>query len=147
MIGTFLVSSLLGSPPRWGPGITTLWGNVILAVLFVLGIVMLVRLSLPLKHVDEAIGFLHISNYLSNEVVPVTNIRSVRVTGDFGHNRVPSVEVWFRQRTRYGSKIVFLAASEEILTTFLATLESSVGITPTLYLAGGDAGGPRGARG
>jgi hypothetical protein len=101
---------------------------VILAVLFVLGIAVLVSLSLPLKYVEESIGFLHISNYLSNEAVPVTSIRSVRVTGDFGRNRMPSVGVWFRQRTRYGSKIIFLAASEEVLTTFLATLESSVEI-------------------
>jgi hypothetical protein len=127
-IGGFLVSSLLGFTPRWGPGITPFWGHVILVVLFVLGIAMLVRLSLPLKRVEESVGFLHISNYLSNEVVPVTNIRSVRVTGDFGRNRMPSVEVWFRQRTRYGSKIVILAASEAVLTAFLATLESSVEI-------------------
>lgn len=125
-IGTFLMGALLGSETRWGPGITPFWGKTILGVLFGVGVFMVVRLSIPLKRVDEADGSLHISNYLSTDIVPMTSIRAAKVTGDFGHNRMPSVEVWFRERTRYGSKIVFLARSEELLTRFLSELEPEV---------------------
>jgi hypothetical protein len=127
-IGAFLLGSILGSPPRWGPRITPFWGNAILVLLFGFGIVFVIRLSIPLKHVDEGDGSLHISGFFSDEVVPLANIRAVKITGDFGHNRMPSVEVRFRQRTRYGSRIVFLAASKEGLAGFLAGLESGVEI-------------------
>jgi hypothetical protein len=128
LIGTFLVSALLGSSIRWGPAINPFWGKVILGFLFGAGIFMTARLSIPLKRVDELRGSLHISNYVSTDVVPLTNVCAVRVTGDFGHKTMPAVEVSFRQRTRYGSKILFLAQSEDLLERFFAQLTPTVEI-------------------
>ena len=122
LIGSFLFGALFGAPPRWGPGISHFWGTVILIVLFAFGVFFTVTVSLPLKRVDRDGALLRISNYMWEDVAPIADIRKVKIRGEFErhNNSMPSVTVWFRERR----KIVFLARTQEVLDSFLASLPS-----------------------
>jgi hypothetical protein len=121
-IGSFLAQSLLGPGVRWGPGITPFWGNVILVGLLLVGFAVLATLSLPLKRVDYDGESLHISNYLSTDHVAVNQVSAVRVYGEFRNNERPTVKLRFRDRTRFGRHIAFIAASPELLDDFCRSL-------------------------
>ena len=121
-IGFFLAQSLLGRDVRWGSGITPFWGNAILAGLLLLGLAVVATWSIPLKRVDYDGKILHISNYLSTDQVAVNQVSSVKVYGEFHRNERPTVKLRFRDRTRFGRHIAFIAASPELLDDFCRSL-------------------------
>lgn len=125
-IGFFLAQSLLGLDVRWGPGITPFWGNVILVGLLLGGLAVSATLSMPLKRVDYDGESLHISNYLSTDHVAVNQVSAVKVYGEFGHNQRPTVKLRFRDRTKFGRRIVFIAESPELLDDFCGSLGPDV---------------------
>jgi hypothetical protein len=125
-IGYFLAKSLLGLGVRWGPGITPFWGNVILAGLLLGGLAVLATMSIPLKRVDYDGESLHISNYVSTDPVAVNQVSAVTVYGEFRHNERPTVKIRFRDRTRFGRQIVFIAESPELLDDFCRSLGPDV---------------------
>ena len=127
-IGYFLAKSLLGFDVRWGTGITPFWGNVILAGLLLVGLAIAATLSIPLKRVDYDGARLHISNYLSTDQVAVNQVSSVKVYGEFRRNERPTVKLRFRDRTRFGRHIAFIAASPELLDDFCRSLGPDVAV-------------------
>lgn len=63
-------------------------------------------LCLPLKRVQTDGGSLLISNYLKTISVPGTEIVSIRETWAIGPHLV---RVWFKNRTPFGRKIIFIS--------------------------------------
>lgn len=129
LMGLFNVLAFTDSPElRWGGGVDPAWGRLLLAGFFVLGLVVAVRVSIPLKRVHLVPGGLHVSNYFRAIRVPWSDVERVTVRGRFGDRTTPVVEIRLRRRGAFGTRISLVPASPDALAILQANAPADAGL-------------------